>query len=125
MKHWFTLLTAFLFLLGKTELHEFCKMPTLVEHYQQHKINNPGLSFLDYLFLHYGGVHPDDNDNDDDNQLPFKSVTDIVHVNLPVITYQENIFAGYPAPAQFQNAYHNEGFLTKAGNSIFHPPRNY
>lgn len=123
MKHLFLFIPAILFLLSKTELHEFCKMPVLLEHYQQHKKNDPGLSFLDFLFLHYAGEHPEDNDNDEDNQLPFKSISDIAHTTTPVTAEQENNSAGNLILVQFHITWHPEGFLTKAGKSIFHPPR--
>lgn len=124
MKQLFLFIPAILFLVSKTELHEFCRMPALVEHYQQHKKVDPGLSFLDYLFLHYTGEHPEDNDNDEDNQLPFKSISDFAHTITPVISEQENNAAGNLILIQLQIACHPEGFLTKAGKSIFHPPRN-
>lgn len=124
MKHLFLFIPAILFLLSKTELHEFCKMPFLMEHYQQHKKNDPGLSFLDFLFLHYAGEHPEDNDNDEDNKLPFKSISDIAHTITPVTAEQENNSAGNLILVQFQITWHPEGFLTKACKSIFHPPRN-
>lgn len=124
MKHLFLFIPAILFLISKTELHEFCKMPVLVEHYQQHKKNNPGLSFLDFLFLHYAGEHPEDNDNDEDKELPFKSISDIAHTITPDIAGQENNSAGNLLLVLLQiTRQHPEGFPAKAGKTIFHPPR--
>lgn len=59
-------------ILFATPLQQLIKVPVLIEHYQEHKLRNGDLTFLDFMFMHYvsdDGVHDDDNR---DMQLPFK-----------------------------------------------------
>lgn len=45
----------------------------LFQHYFEHKAINKDITFAAYLFDHYNSVPHTDNDQDRDNQLPFKS----------------------------------------------------
>jgi hypothetical protein len=45
----------------------------LIEHYAEHKAANSRISFFDFLYMHYAGDDFNDQDQDRDNQLPFKS----------------------------------------------------
>jgi hypothetical protein len=58
--------------LYNTPLYQLCKIPLLVQHYQEHHEKNHSISFLDFLNMHYLGNDDDDHDDDIDRQLPFK-----------------------------------------------------
>jgi hypothetical protein len=81
------------YLLSTTQLIELLKMPVLVEHYLEHKKQNPSITILRFLDLHYMHGCPRDNDYDRDMQLPFKvpthsalaSVVYIVPSSIPVL----------------------------------------
>lgn len=63
-------------LLGSVmDLHDFVKLPRLIEHYQQHKIKNAAVSFYDFLNLHYGSEaeRHDKEEHQEHEDLPFKS----------------------------------------------------
>jgi hypothetical protein len=51
------------------------KLPLLIEHYEEHKEENKGLTFLGFLEMHYAQNTPQDGDYDKDMKLPFKSTT--------------------------------------------------
>lgn len=59
-------------ILFATPLQQLTKVPVLMEHYQEHKLRNGDITFLDFMIMHYvsdDGVHDDDNR---DMELPFK-----------------------------------------------------
>jgi hypothetical protein len=75
-----------LFLVSTTEVYQLLKIPTLIEHYWEHKNLNPEMSLIAFLKTHY--EHPiKDGDFGKDQKLPF-----VVHekpLNL-VFTYVQN-----------------------------------
>ncbi len=58
-------------LFGNTELGQVFKLPKLIAHYHQHHRQNPGVSFFNFLFMHYIGDDGTATDDNDDMQLPF------------------------------------------------------
>lgn len=48
------------------------KLPVLVQHFKEHRQLDGSLSLIGFLSMHYWGKHVDDNDQQRDNQLPFK-----------------------------------------------------
>jgi hypothetical protein len=119
-----TLLFSLLLLNGGTELHQLWKLPLLAKHYTQHCRENPGMSLFKFLKIHYSdGKHPNDNDDNEDNKLPFKSAGNITHIDIPIIVNQD-----IPVPAllpenPFTASLHDEGILCNRAFSVFHPPR--
>lgn len=115
---------AFLFLISSTELHELARLPKLVAHYLHHRSEDPGMSLSGFLSLHYAGYHPDDRDDNDDRQLPFKDTKGILQNDLLAVETQ--CFASLPALPPAGNVFpvlYNEGMLQQRSYSIFHPPR--
>ena len=123
MRRWLYILAALIFLNASTELHQLAGLPFLLEHYRHHKAKNPAVSFLDFLRLHYAGIHPNDMDNSEDTRLPFKSTISLLHTDIPVLTfteitapifnkYTDKLFVRYTRSIPHQPVY-----------SIFHPPR--
>lgn len=66
------------FAFSATELHQLIRLPQLVEHFRDHKQEAPAMSLFGFLQLHYTADHPMDNDDTDDNQLPFKQQKQLV-----------------------------------------------
>jgi hypothetical protein len=62
------------YLLATTQLSELLKLPVLVQHYMEHKLENKSLSFIDFLEIHYAHGSPRDADYDKDMKLPFKTI---------------------------------------------------
>ena len=78
-------LAAILFItvhLFGNELYQLMKLPVLFDHYEEHKILNPNISFLNYLTLHYVKDSSKDFDHERDMQLPFKAID---HFTAPVV----------------------------------------
>ncbi len=70
MRKKLAILLISLHLLGNTEAGQAFKLPKLLDHFTQHRQNDPSLSFMDFIFMHYGGDDGTDTDNDQDQQLP-------------------------------------------------------
>lgn len=61
------------YLFANTELHELTKFGALVDHYAQHKEEDPDMTLLDFLVIHYFSGNIVDADYAQDMQLPFKA----------------------------------------------------
>ncbi len=114
---------ALLFLSSSTELHELAKLPVLLGHYSQHHAQDHTMTFFDFLKLHYLAYHPNDNDDKNDNNLPFKSMTDLMHVDIPVLYPPEEAGKLFFFHALKLACKYTEGIPVKTSFSIFHPPR--
>ncbi|HEV8505843.1 MAG TPA: hypothetical protein VGQ53_10600 [Chitinophagaceae bacterium] len=114
---------AVLVLSGSTEIQQLLRFPLLVQHYLQHRNKDASLSFIEFIKLHYAREeYPNDNDDNDDNRLPFKSAGDISHIDVPVIEKRVDnveIFSLEKRPP----AYYPESVPDHRSFSIFHPPR--
>jgi hypothetical protein len=112
-----------LILNGSTEIHQLWKLPLLLQHYLQHQKTNPSLSFISFLKIHYTSKdHPIDNDDKEDNELPFKSVGTISHIDTPVIEKKFNPTENHYSQDK-PSAYYPEGIPNHRSFSVFHPPR--
>lgn len=113
-----------LLLFGTTEIHQFLKVPLLFTHYLHHQSSTPGLTLRHFLQLHYSNrEHPYDNDDQEDQELPFRSAGTIAHVDpfqpelkeVQLITappLQQSIYSLYP-----------EGTPLHMAFAVFHPPQ--
>ncbi len=118
----FTIFTGF-FILSTTELHQFLKLPVLLKHFQVHKKQDKSLSLLDFLVLHYSQDHPVDNDDSDDNKLPFKNFEAINHVDITIIPFRYETEELLSANPEIIRPYHPEGVPCGRSYTVFHPPQ--
>lgn len=114
---------GFIILFSGTELHELARVPELVAHYFRHQQYGSRLDIWSFLQLHYTDVHPDDNDEQEDGKLPFKSPEGFKYFDQPWESgpqqETEQLFAMVPARygARADQPPLNPCF------GIFHPPR--
>lgn len=117
-----TILAA-VFLFSSTELHQLVKLPGLVHHLREHQESDPSMSLLGFLQLHYTADHPMDNDDADDNELPFKDLNTIGHLDSPVATARLE----HRNCPEFQVVstpiMHPEGIPQYRTFAVFHPPK--
>jgi hypothetical protein len=124
MKKGTTFFLALLLLTGATELHQFIKIPLLLTHFQEHRKAEPGMTLIAFLKLHYAsGEHPDDRDEDDDNQLPFRSMGTLQHTDILYSFRKEISFDSPEFSLKSSPGIHPEGHPSHRSFSIFHPPR--
>lgn len=109
-------------------LDEYFKIPILVEHFNEHKIDNSKLSLLDFILDHYALGEALDIDNDKDLKLPFKShncactsnsiITFLSHIQ--VFTFNNTItFIDFKKPTFG----YNFSFISSFYSSIWQPPK--
>jgi hypothetical protein len=55
-------------------LDQVMKLPVLVAHYFEHQQRDGDISIMKFLCMHYWGQDENDNDQDRDMQLPYKTV---------------------------------------------------
>jgi hypothetical protein len=113
-----------IYLLGATELSQLLKIPLLIEHYTEHKLDNGNLSLLSFMYMHYVGDDGDTTDEQKDQNLPFKSA----HFQMQN-TVVFSIFK-YELPKIFVNmnrsvwpVMQSNSLSTIALGSLFRPPR--
>lgn len=70
MKKLISILLLSLYLVSTTELYQLLKIPTLIEHYCEHKKLNPEMSLTAFLKTHYENPVKD-GDFGKDQKLPF------------------------------------------------------
>ena len=113
-----------IYLLGATELSQLLKIPLLIEHYTEHKLDNGNLSLLSFMYMHYVGDDGDTTDEQKDQNLPFKSahfqmqntvVFSVFKYELPKIFVNKNRSVW---PVMQSNS-----LSTIALGSLFRPPR--
>ncbi len=85
------ILFLFIYLLGATPLGQLCKLPMLIEHYQEHQKENKDISFLSFLKMHYFNGDPKDADYEDDMKLPFKTI-DVNTALLAFVAFENPTF---------------------------------
>ncbi|HPZ87673.1 MAG TPA: hypothetical protein PLQ32_06195 [Flavihumibacter sp.] len=116
---------AVVFLFGQTELHQVLKMPVLVNHFLEHRAENPHISFLFYLKEHYHKHTIMDNDEQRDRQLPFNS-HDCMSASAQVCMEEPAAFL-LPVPEETIDRQYNITpdcfLLNNHAHSIFQPPK--
>ncbi|MBN8678693.1 MAG: hypothetical protein J0M29_10745 [Chitinophagales bacterium] len=63
-----------LYLLANTEMHELVKFGVFVQHFAQHKSENPDMDLMEFVIIHYFSGNVKDADYAQDMQLPFKAL---------------------------------------------------
>jgi hypothetical protein len=113
-----------IYLIGATELHQLLKMPLLLEHYKEHKLDNGNLSLISFIYQHYVGDDGNANDDQKDQNLPFKSahfqmqntvVFSVFKYELPKIMVTQKQ-AGWPVMQSYS-------LSTIALDALFRPPK--
>lgn len=80
-----SILFLWLYLCSFTEFYQALKFPMLVSHYFEHKAEDPAVSLLQFIKMHYGQQSAPDADWQQDMQLPFKSHSE--NLSLSVSNY--------------------------------------
>lgn len=125
MKKWAAILLLMVYTFGATDAYQLLKLPLLVKHYNKHRRESAGISFADFMRMHYSGKLVIDDDFQQDLQLPFK--THETECCLTIATVMPApIEIGEQPAVQFvvTHPVFNDkvpGFLSP--RSIFQPPR--
>ena len=118
---------CFVYLFSTTELHEFIKLPLLVEHFAEHRAQNKDITLWQFLYIHYAMGDVKDADYDKDMKLPFKSHDNCVAGNTTIyIPLSERFSKQKPIKFLEKKIFGNEDrFLpTSFLSNIWQPPRH-
>lgn len=55
----------------RMEFSDLINLPILFQHFQKHKLESPGISFVQFLSLHYGDSEHAGQDSKNHGKLPF------------------------------------------------------
>lgn len=101
-------------------LTEVCRIPLLIEHFEDHEKTNQEISFFSFLKEHYSQT---DNTDSEHRELPFKShihVSSLILVldqkNKPEETFVSQVFQAYVFPSSIGN-------VVSTAVAVFQPPQ--
>lgn len=119
----FITLVLFLF---STELQELIKLPLLFQHYFEHKAINEDISFSEYLVDHYNSIPHTDNDEERDNQLPFKSADQNSILTSAAVPPSNKFVIKTPTIIVFnsESIYNEDDIPAAFTGSIWQPPKS-
>jgi hypothetical protein len=127
LKKLIPILFLFIFLVSVTELHEFFKLPQLVEHFIEHKSEDNKITLIDFLVMHYSDSNHANSDKSKDMQLPFKShnkCESITNIGFNSFHTIQISLKSEPIEINFYNidsiAYLSSAYLS----SIWQPPKS-
>ncbi|MEQ7801935.1 hypothetical protein ABDJ41_19220 [Pedobacter sp. ASV1-7] len=82
MKRLAAILFLTIHLFSTNEVSQLMKLPVFFDHYTEHKILDPSISFIEFLTSHYINDSANDFDHERDMQLPFKTAD---HFSAPIV----------------------------------------
>ncbi len=116
-----------IYVVSATELHEFFKLPQLVEHFIEHKSKNSKTTLINFLTMHYSSPDSGIAHNTDDTELPFKSHHHCGNINniafLTFNSFQLDVKTN-PIEAKSYNTYSSEFASSAYLSSIWQPPKS-
>ncbi len=124
MKRSATIILLVISIISGTE-REILKFPVLLQHFQEHKQLDDKITFVRFLIDHYNDVPHTDNDEERDNQLPFKKIDFNIQAS-PVLP--DNFYVDLRKPVQpaSPNVFFpkNDTLIPSANvNNIWQPPK--
>lgn len=126
MRKFISIALIALFFFGNTEAYQLLKLPLLVKHYIKHKHEDPAISFIAFLQLHYQDKTVVDADFQQDMQLPFKTndakMIQLASVSLPSPRISIEILPT-PVVKKTLSIHHEQLYSLNTPHDIFQPPK--
>lgn len=125
MRRHFAYILLGLYLCTATEAYQLLKLPLLAVHFYQHAKEEPGITLIQFLRIHYAEKTVYDDDWQQDMQLPFKTCSQ-VELSLPACFRTEPLTLQMPAGQPLLSFYNPfipslQGIIRES--EIFQPPR--
>lgn len=127
MKKVTAILLFAIYCLTATELGQLLKLPKLMEHFAEHAHEDAGVTFTDFLAMHYSPDAPKDEDYEEDKQLPFKEHNTSAGTNWIVFTPVTSsvIFTPTNANAAEHFILYSEDFISSSLSVlVWQPPKS-
>lgn len=101
------------------------KLPVLFAHYHEHQLRNTNISVMEFLCMHYWGQDANDDDNDRDMQLPYKTVNihTVTHSFIPLEKVASFYVQDVPLTQTVYPLLTNNDTPDPALASLFRPPQ--
>jgi hypothetical protein len=110
-----------LYLNSFTEFHELLRLPILVEHFQEHKLQVNDITFWEFLVMHYKTDVPHDNQ---DNELPFKDKNHSFTAPAVSLPFQKLVLKAPSVSIEIKHtSYYKVAHFTSPNQAIFQPPK--
>lgn len=115
-----------LYMLSFSEIHQFLKLPELVQHFIQHRQQEPGTTLLSFLELHYVHQYIVDDDYQQDRQLPFRDGDCIANNTITVDCPSQavEVPANRPVVQKEFHLFNEDNPSLISITDIFQPPRH-
>ncbi|HOZ87275.1 MAG TPA: hypothetical protein PL029_05925 [Bacteroidia bacterium] len=125
MKRFIAIPFLLLYIFTATECKQLFKFPVLLEHFAEHVRSDHNISFLDFLSMHYVGYDFNDNDEDRDMQLPFKSCGGSVAIDTLLIPSKAQALAiqVFSNSDIYPTIYKRLNFQSVYCSAIWQPPK--
>ena len=120
------LLPVFLFgaLVPVQAQEELTKLSSLLEHFQEHQIETPELTFLQFLNIHYGEEFAQHRSAHDHTSLPMKTAHNHMHTPAPAVLPMAVLNASnLPATVANQPVFADQSYTFILLHDIWQPPR--
>lgn len=114
------------YLLSSSHIKELLKVSFMIEHYGEHKKQNPSISFAGFLVWHYLNNTSQQPDYKKDLQLPFKNLRHWPGSQQTIVAPEDPLVFTIPyvKNASYKYRINNEHLAhTKYCPEIFEPPR--
>jgi hypothetical protein len=126
LKKFASILFLTIYLFSTTEAIQLFKISAAIEHFAEHKAENPSLTFLAFLEIHYLHGSPKDKDYEKDMKLPFKTPCDGVCIaNVALVPSSFN-FIVYEPLVSFEKKNYillNQCAASAYLSNIWQPPK--
>src|SRR5687768_932759 len=99
------------------------RLPSLVDHYSEHKATTGNLTFINFLYIHYIVDDQNPKDDEQEKQLPFKSHAQfLLAAGVPAAAHTDfQLFVS--GPVQKPTHGNDDGPLSFFRAVILQPPR--
>ena len=126
MRRIFSIFFIFIYLFSVIEVHQYFKIPVLMEHFTEHRLEDKSLTLWTFLCIHYAHGDVKDADYEKDMKLPFKSF-DNCHFSTVVTLLPENKFtfenSFVPISTRTISKFYKQFSSISSLNSIWQPPK--
>lgn len=126
MRRIFSILFLFIYMFSVIEIHEYIKIPALLEHFTEHKKEDKSITLWKFLCLHYAHGDVKDADHEKDMKLPFKSVDNCNALTIATLLPENKFIFDSPFVPIYNRTitkFHNQFSSISSLNSIWQPPK--
>ena len=128
MKKILSIVFVSIYLFSALQINEYLKTPILVDHFNEHKQENPKLSLWRFIMDHYSHGEVVDADYENDMKLPFKShnhsgCSCSIITFLPPIQSFNFEYKSFMKEYKKPNFGYTFSFISNFHSSIWQPPK--